>query len=178
LVEETLTRAADGGTGEAKCMGNYAATLLAQRNAKLKGHEQVLWLDGKEHKFVEEVGSMNIFFVIDKKVVTPALTGSILRGITRDSAIKILKQKGIEVSEEVIDINFVAKAIKNGTLTECFGTGTAAVISSVGSLSYKNEDLIINQGKMGTVTEMLYSELTGIQFGEKVDSFCWINKLN
>jgi branched-chain amino acid aminotransferase len=178
LVEESFVRAPIGGTGEAKCMGNYAATLLAGQFAKQKGFDQVLWLDAREHKTVEEVGSMNIFFVIDGVVKTPALQGSILQGITRDSAIKLLKAKGYTVVEEQIDINTVAEATKLGTLTESFGTGTAAVIAPVGILNYKGNDFVINNNQMGTITSMLYSELTGIQYGKNNDTFGWVIPVN
>jgi branched-chain amino acid aminotransferase len=178
LVEESFVRAPIGGTGEAKCMGNYAATLLAGQFAKQKGYDQVLWLDAREHKTVEEVGSMNIFFVINGVVKTPALQGSILQGITRDSAMKLLRAKGYTVVEEQIDINTVAEATKTGALTEIFGTGTAAVIAPVGLLNYKGEDFVVKNNQMGSITSMLYNELTGIQYGKNEDVFGWIEKVN
>lgn len=150
IVETELTRASKGGTGEAKCMGNYACSLLAGERAKEKGFDQVLWLDGAEKKYVEEVGAMNMFFVIDGTVVTPMLDGSILRGITRDSALQVLRKHGYKVEERHVPIDEVVEAYKNGKLDEAFGTGTAAVISPVGTIAYKDLVMEINGGKMGT----------------------------
>lgn len=174
IVETELTRASKGGTGEAKCMGNYASTLLAGEIAKKKGFDQVLWLDGAEKKYVEEVGAMNMMFVIDGIVVTPSLDGTILRGITRDSAIKILKRYGYSVEERKVSIAELIEANKNGKLNEAFGTGTAAVISPVGVISYKDEEITINNGEMGDVTAWLYEKLTGIQLGKYEDEFEWV----
>lgn len=178
IIEEHYVRAPLGGTGEAKCMGNYAASLYAGTLANQKGYDQVLWLDGKEHKYVEEVGAMNMFFVIDGVVKTPALVGSILPGITRDSAIKILKKAGIPVEETRISMDEVYSAYQESRLNEAFGSGTAAVISPVGILSYKGEEMLINKGEMGKITSYLYDELTGIQYGKKADPFNWIIKVN
>ncbi|MCL2630331.1 MAG: branched-chain amino acid aminotransferase [Firmicutes bacterium] len=178
LVEEHFVRASIGGTGEAKCIGNYAASLFAGNLAKAKGYDQVMWLDSSEHLFVEEVGSMNMFFVEKGKVKTPSLVGSILPGITRDSAIKLLTAKGIKVEETRISIKKVAKGINSGALTEAFGTGTAAVISPVGTLGYQGKDLVIGNNEMGEISSWLYDELTGIQCGIKEDKFGWVMHLN
>lgn len=174
VVEDYFTRASQGGTGEAKCMGNYACSMLAGENAKKRGFDQVLWLDGEERKYVTEVGAMNMFFVIDGTVVTPMLDGSILRGITRDSAINVLKKNGYKVEERKLAISEILEAHKNGTLDEAFGTGTAAVISPVGEIAYEEHDIIINGGKMGKITEWLYDRITGIQTERYADEFSWV----
>ena len=173
LVEDFYVRSAIGGTGEAKCLGNYAASMKAGEEAEKKGFDQVLWLDAKDKKYVEEVGSMNMFFVINGEVVTPALVGSILPGITRKSCLQVLRDKGYPVSERRISIDEVIEASKNGTLDEAFGTGTAAVISPVGLIRYKDEDYVINGGKMGEITKMLYDTITGIQYGKLEDVYGW-----
>ena len=173
LVEDFYVRSAIGGTGEAKCLGNYAASMKAGEEAEEKGFDQVLWLDAKDKKYVEEVGSMNIFFVIDGEVVTPALVGSILPGITRKSCLQVLRDKGYRVSERRVSIDEVVEAAKNGTLDEAFGTGTAAVISPVGLIQYKGVDYVINGGKMGEITKMLYDTITGIQYGKLEDKYGW-----
>ena len=159
-------------------MGNYAASLLAGELANKKGYDQVLWLDAKKRKNIEEVGSMNMFFVFGKTVVTPALCGSILPGITRDSIIKMLRADGYEVQERTVTIDEVVKAAKKGKLTEAFGSGTAAVVSPVGVLSYKGEDIVINDNIMGPITKYAYDKLTGIQNGKVKDDFGWVVKLN
>jgi branched-chain amino acid aminotransferase len=174
IVEEELTRATKGGTGEAKCMGNYACSLLAGERAKKKGFDQVLWLDGEEKKYVGEVGAMNMAFVIDGKVVTPMLDGSILRGITRDSALTLLRKYGYAVEERMVEIAEIAEAHKNGKLNEAFGTGTAAVISPVGTINYKGVDMLINNNEMGEITKWLYDKLTGIQTERYPDEFGWV----
>ena len=174
IVESELTRASKGGTGEAKCMGNYACSLLAGERAKEKGYDQVLWLDGAEKKYVEEVGAMNMFFVIDGTVVTPMLDGSILRGITRDSALQVLRKFGYKVEERHITIDEVVEAYKNGKLDEAFGTGTAAVVSPVGTIAYKDLVMTINDGKMGEITGWLYDRITGIQTERYPDEFGWV----
>ncbi len=174
IVESELTRASKGGTGEAKCMGNYACSLLAGERAKEKGYDQVLWLDGAEKKYVEEVGAMNMMFVIDGTVVTPMLDGSILRGITRDSAINVLKKHGYKVEERHVEIAEIVKAHKEGKLDEAFGTGTAAVISPVGTIAYGDNVMEINGGKMGAITEWLYNRITGIQTEKEADDFGWV----
>ena len=178
LIEEHFVRAPLGGTGEAKCMGNYAASLLAGNVAKEKGYEQVLWLDAKEHKYVEEVGAMNMFFVIDGVVKTPALVGSILPGITRNSVLQILRKEGMPCEETRVSVDEIVKAYEEGRLTEAFGSGTAAVISPVGVLGYQGKDLVINGNEMGPITSYLYDKLTGIQYGREKDEYGWIVALN
>lgn len=173
MVEDEYVRAALGGTGEAKCSANYAVSLKAGEIANQKGYDQVLWLDAKERKYIEEVGAMNMFFVIDGVVVTPKLVGSILPGITRRSAIELLQKHGYKVEERRISIDEVFDAIKNNKLNECFGTGTAAVISPVGTLSYQGKDYIINGEKMGDISKFLYTTLTGIQYGTVEDEMGW-----
>lgn len=176
MIEEEYVRAPIGGTGECKCMGNYAASLLAGEMAKKQGYDQVLWLDGKDRKYIEEVGAMNIFFVIDNVVITPALVGSILHGVTRRSVIELLTSRGYKVEERKISVDEVVKAQKEGRLNEVFGTGTAAVISPVGVLHYKGEDLIINNNEMGKVSSYAYDNITGIQNGRLPDEFNWVTK--
>ncbi len=177
LVEDKLVRASIGGTGEAKCMGNYAASLMGGEIANQKGYDQALWLDSSEHKYVEEVGSMNMFFVIGDEVVTPALVGSILDGITRRSCITVLKKYGYKVSERRISMDEIVEAYDNGMLKESFGSGTAAVISPVGLISYKGKDMEINGGKMGEITSFLYDKITGIQSERYEDEFGWVTEI-
>lgn len=172
-VTTEYIRSCPGGTGEVKTGGNYAASLKAQELAQEKGYTQVLWLDAKEKKYIEEVGSMNIFFYFDNELATPVLTGSILPGITRDSVLKLAPQLGIPTKERRISIDEVIESIENKTLKECFGTGTAAVISPVGEICYKDKPYIINEGKTGELTRKLFEYITGIQYGEKEDSFNW-----
>ena len=176
-VESKYVRAVVGGIGEAKTGGNYAASLLATEEAKKKGFTQVLWLDGCEKKWVEEVGTMNMFFVINNEVLTAPLTGSILGGITRDSVIKILKDWGMKVKEEPVSIDEVVSAAESGRLKEAFGTGTAAVISPVGQITYKDKDYSIAGGRMGDLSQRLYDEITGIQYGKKPDPYGWVEKV-
>ena len=177
-VEDVFNRAALGGTGECKCGGNYASSLMAAEVAKKKGYDQVLWMDAKEKKYVGEVGSMNMFFVLDGKVVTPWLDGTIIPGITRDSAIKVLNKAGYVVEERAVSIDELEDDYKNGKLDEAFGTGTAAVISPVGTIGYKNDIMTINNGEMGKITAWLYDTLTGIQYGRIEDDFGWVVRLN
>src|SRR5690625_1034396 len=177
-VESKYVRAVKGGTGEAKTGGNYAASLMAQELVSDKGFAQVLWLDGVEKKYIEEVGSMNVFFKINGEVITPELTGSILPGVTRDSALKLLEHWDIPVTERRITIEELYEASQNGTLEEAFGTGTAAVISPIGQLMWEGKDLIINDGKTGEVAKRLYDTLTGIQYGKMEDPFDWITKID
>jgi branched-chain amino acid aminotransferase len=177
-VEDKYIRAASGGTGEAKVAGNYAASLLAAEEAKEKGFTQVLWLDAAEKKYVEEVGTMNMFFVLDDEVVTAPLTGSILPGITRDSVMTLIKDWGIKVSERSIAIDEIIDASENGRLKEAFGTGTAAVISPVGQITYKGKDNIVAGGAMGELSQRLYNEIVAIQYGEKEDPYGWRMKIN
>ena len=176
-VEDKYIRAAIGGTGEIKTAGNYAASLLAAEEAKEKGFTQVLWLDAAERKYVEEVGTMNMVFVIDDEVITAPLTGSILPGITRDSVIKILKDWGVKISERNLTIDEVIGAAKNGSLKEAFGTGTAAVISPVGQITYKGEDHIVAGGKMGELSQRLYDEIVAIQYAAKEDTHGWMERI-
>lgn len=177
-VEDFYVRAALGGTGEVKTAGNYAASLLAAEKAKEKGFTQVLWLDAAERKYVEEVGTMNMFFVIDNEVITAPLTGSILPGITRDSVIQIVKHWGMKVSERSLAIDEVIDAAKNGMLKEAFGAGTAAVISPVGQITYKGEDYTVAGGNMGDLSQKLYNTIVAIQYGDKVDPYGWIERIN
>ncbi len=170
-VESEYVRAVRGGVGAAKTAGNYAASLKAQEVAESKGYSQVLWLDGVEQKYIEEVGAMNIFFKIDGEVVTPMLNGSILGGITRDSVIEVLRGSGYKVSERKISIDEVHEAYKNGKLEEVFGTGTAAVISPVGELCYNGEKMVINNNEIGAVSQMLYDTITGMQKGAIEDKY-------
>jgi len=176
-VECTYVRAIPGGTGEAKTAGNYAASLLAAEEAKKKGFTQVLWLDGCERMWVEEVGTMNMFFVLDDEVITAPLTGSILGGITRDSAITILRNWGITVKEKLLAIDEVIAAATNGRLKEAFGTGTAAVISPVGQITYKDKDYVVAGGTMGELSQKLYDEIVAVQYGEKPDPFGWVERI-
>ncbi len=166
LVEDKYVRAALGGVGNAKTAGNYAASLKSAEEAAAKGYTQVLWLDAKERKYVEEVGTMNIMFKINGEVITAPLTGSILPGITRDSIISILKEWGIPISERLLSIDEVITAAENGTLEEVFGTGTAAVVTPVGSINYKSKDYTINGFKIGELTQKLYDYLFSIQYGD------------
>jgi len=176
-VEDRYVRASQGGTGSVKTMANYAISLKAQDEAEKKGYVQVLWLDGIERKYVEEVGAMNVFFKIKGEVVTPALTGTILPGITRDSVITMLKSFGIPVTERRITIDELIEAAQNGDLEEAFGTGTAAVISPMGELNYKGSIHAINGNKIGDISQKLYQALTGIQYGKVEDTFGWITHL-
>ncbi|WP_273124669.1 branched-chain amino acid aminotransferase [Bacillus weihaiensis] len=177
LVENQYVRAVDGGTGKAKTGGNYASSLKAQEEAAKKGYSQVLWLDGIEKKYVEEVGSMNIFFKINGEVVTPEINGSILEGVTRNSIIQMLKYWNIPVKEKRISMEEVYDAFKEGVLEEAFGTGTAAVISPIGEFYYKEEKMIINKGQTGEVSKKLYDTLTGIQKGMEEDVFGWVTEV-
>lgn len=177
-VEDKLVRAVVGGVGDAKTGGNYAASLLAGLKAEKKGFSQVLWLDAKENKYIEEAGSMNIFFVYENKLVTPKLTGSILPGITRASVIKLAEHLGYEVEEKNITIDEVVDGIKNKKITEMFGTGTAAVIAPVGGLYYKGETVYAGDNKVGKVTEELYNKLVNIQYGEEEDIFGWVETVD
>ena len=172
-IEDDYVRAVKGGMGFAKTGGNYAASLAAQVKAHDEGYSQVLWLDGVERKYIEEVGAMNIFFKIDGKIVTPMLNGSILPGITRNSVIEVCKSWGYEVEERKISVEELLDAQKSGRLEECFGTGTAAVISPVGKLRYKDDVMLINNNTIGEVSQKLYDTITGIQWGECEDKFNW-----
>jgi branched-chain amino acid aminotransferase len=176
-VEDRYVRAVRGGTGFTKCAGNYAASLIAQDTAHKKGFVQVLWLDGVEQKYIEEVGSMNILFVIDGKLVTPELNGSILPGITRKSCIELAQSLGMTVEEKRVSIDEIIEAGKNGRLTESFGSGTAAVISPVGLLKYGDVEIEINNNAIGPVARLFYDTITGVQKGVIEDKLGWITKV-
>ena len=172
-VESEYVRAVKGGTGNAKTAGNYASSLKAGEIAYKHGYSQVLWLDGKEQRYIEEVGSMNIFFKINGEVLTPELNGSILEGITRKSIIELLKYWNVPVVERKISIEEIQQSCHEGTLEEAFGTGTAAVISPIGELLWKNEKMVVTNGKIGSLSQKLYDSLTGIQNGTEPDPFGW-----
>ncbi len=176
-VEDEYVRAVRGGIGETKAGANYAASLLAGLHAETKGYAQVLWLDGVEQRYIEEVGSMNILFAYGNKIVTPKLSGSILPGITRDSVLKLAKHLGYETAEERMDIHEVLADIESGKLTESFGSGTAAVISPVKSFSFKGKSYQVGDGGIGPVAQKMYDTLTGIQYGTVEDSLGWIVKV-
>ena len=176
-VEDEYVRAVRGGVGAVKAGANYAASLKGQEKAKKLGYVQVLWLDGVERKYIDEVGSMNVFFIINGKAVTPALEGSILPGITRRSCIELLRDWGIEVQERRLAIEEVAAAADAGTLGEAFGTGTAAVISPIGELFYNGKSVPVNGNKIGPVSQRLYDTITGIQFGRLADTKGWIERV-
>lgn len=177
-VENKYVRAVLGGTGEAKTGGNYASSLMAQELVAGKGFAQVLWLDGMEKKYIEEVGSMNIFLKINGEVITPALNGSILEGVTRNSVIQLLKHWNVPITERRISMQEVYEAHKNGLLEEAFGSGTAAVISPIGQLTWEGKDLIVNEGKTGEIAKRVYDTLTNIQYGKTPDLFDWVVKVD
>ena len=174
MIESQDVRAVRGGTGEAKCGGNYAASNRAGERAEKLGYSQVLWLDGVERKYIEEVGAMNVMFKINGEIVTPMLSGSILPGITRKSIIELLTLKGYKVSERLLSVDELSLALENGTLEEAWGCGTAAVVSPIGELCYKGKKYIINEGKIGEITQYLYDTITGIQWGNVEDTFNWV----
>lgn len=177
FVSDKYVRAVRGGIGEAKTAGNYAASLLAQMEAKEKGFSQVLWLDAIERKYIEEVGTMNIFFKLGEEVVTSPLTGSILPGITRDSVIRLLRQWNMKVTERLFSIDEVIRAHKSGSLEEVFGTGTAAIISPVGSIHYKEKDYQVANGTTGQLSQRLYDTLLSLQYGNEEDTFGWVERI-
>ncbi len=177
MIEKDDVRAVVGGTGYAKCGGNYAAANRAGENAEEKGYTQVLWLDGVHRKYIEEVGAMNVMFKINGEIVTPMLTGSILPGITRKSCIEVLKSKGYKVSERLISVDELVEAMENGTLEEAWGCGTAAVVSPIGQLYYNGKEYVINDNKIGAVTQQLFDLLTGIQWGKVKDEYGWTVEL-
>lgn len=172
-IEDEYVRAVRGGIGFAKTGGNYAASLAAQVKAHDGGYSQVLWLDGVERKYIEEVGAMNIVFKINGKIVTPMLNGSILPGITRNSVLELCRSWGYEVEERKISVDELVEAAHSGALEEVFGTGTAAVVSPVGKLRYKEEVFTIGNGGIGELTQKLYDEITGIQWGKREDTRGW-----
>lgn len=172
-VEDVYVRAVKGGTGEIKCGGNYGGSLKAQEIAHEKGYEQILWLDAYEQKYIEEIGAANAFFVIGDEVVTSELNGSILPGITRDSIIALCKHKGIKISERKLSIDQLESAYKNGELHEMFASGTAAIVSPVGELLYKGNNMVINDNKIGPVAQEMYDTIYGIQTGKLDDFMGW-----
>ena len=177
-ISDHYVRAADGGTGEVKTGGNYAASLFAAREAAEKGYDQVLWLDAKEKKYVEEVGSMNLCFVCDGKLVTSPLHGTILDGITRRSVIELARFNGLAIEERALSVDEIFAGVENGSITEAFGTGTAVVISPVGQFTYQDRTVVIGDGKTtGKVTQELYDTLTGIQYGCLPDPHGWVELL-
>ena len=178
MIENEDVRTVRGGTGYAKCGGNYAASTRAGERASKKGYSQVLWLDGVERKYIEEVGAMNVMFKIDGEIVTPALTGSILPGITRKSCIEVLKSLGYKVSERLLSVDELMEAVKSGRLEEAWGCGTAAVVSPIGRLMYEDVEYVINGEEIGETTKKLYDILTGIQWGKLEDTFGWVYKID
>ena len=177
VVETEDVRAVRGGTGEAKCGGNYGASNRAGERAFANGYSQVLWLDGVEHKYVEEGGGMNVVFKIDGKIITPMLTGSILPGVTRRSCIQLFKDWGMPVEERLISVDELFEAAASGKLEEAMCVGTAAVICPIGELTYKGKDYVINDFKIGPVAQKLYDTLTGIQWGNVADPHEWTCEL-
>ncbi len=178
FVETEYVRAVRGGTGFAKVGGNYAASLIGQAKAEKLGYAQVLWLDGIEHKYIDEVGAMNVFFVIDGEVITPALDeGNILPGVTRASCIELLKSWGLKVTERRLALSEIIEASKCGKLNEAFGTGTAAVISPIGELVDDTDRIVLNNGEIGPIAQRLYNELTSIQWGKAEGPEGWIVKV-
>ena len=173
FVSDKYVRAVRGGVGNVKTAGNYAASIMAAMEAKEHGYTQVLWLDAVERKYIEEIGTSNIFFRFTDELITPPLSGSILPGITRDSVIRMAGDWGIKVNERPITIDEVIAANSDGSLKEIFATGTAAVISPVGALSYKGEEYIINSGATGELASRLFDELQGLQYGSRPDPYGW-----
>lgn len=176
-VEDKYVRAVKGGMGFTKTGGNYAASLKAQDEAEIKGYTQVLWLDGVERKYIEEVGTMNVFFVIGDEVITPELSGSILSGVTRMSVIELLRNKGYKVTERKLSIQELYEAHDKGELKEAFGTGTAAVISPIGSFEWEGRKITVADGGIGKISQMLYDTITGIQSGRIKDEYGWTVKI-
>jgi branched-chain amino acid aminotransferase len=177
-VNREVSRAAEGGTGAVKAGGNYGGSLKAIKTALENGYSQVLWLDAKEHRYVEEVGAMNIFIVIDGKLITPPLTGSILPGITRMSILDIASDLGIAIEEKMISIEEVCQGISDGRVTEMFGAGTAAVVSPIGKLNVDDREYTINKNQTGPWSTKIYQELTSIQYGEKPDPHNWVYRIS
>ena len=176
-VSDTYVRAVQGGVGAAKTSGNYAPTLLVSKQAAEQGYTQVLWLDAKERRYVEEVGTSNIFFLIDDELVTPPLGGTILNGITRDSVLRLARQWDLKVAERPIAIDEIVAGCKSGAVQEAFATGTAAVISPIGEIGYKGEKLRVGDGQTGELSQQFYNQLTGIQYGQLEDPFGWLVRL-
>jgi branched-chain amino acid aminotransferase len=176
-VSDEYIRAAKGGAGSFKTSSNYGPTLIVSKEAAQKGYTQVLWLDAKERRYAEEVGTSNIFFYLHEKLITPPLEGTILPGITRDSVLSLAQDWGIKVSERQISIDEVLDGCKSGSLKEMFATGTAAVVSPVGEISYKGTDYRVGNGSTGKLSERLYEEIIGIQYGRKADPFGWLVRI-
>lgn len=177
VTAQNFVRAVKGGVGEAKAAGNYAASLLPMQLAQEAGYDQVMWMDAHEFKYIQEVGTMNLFFVMNGKVVTPSTDGAILKGITRKSFIQILNSKGIEVEERMISIDEVVETYKNGQLQEIFGSGTAAVVSHVASLTHKDFKMTLPPLEERKIGNMLKKEINGIRTGTIEDTFGWLQKL-
>ncbi len=177
MIEDEDVRTVRGGTGYAKCGGNYAASTRAGERANKKGYSQVLWLDGVERKYIEEVGAMNVMFKIDGEIITPELTGSILPGITRKSCIEVLRSLGYKVTERLLSVDELISALESGRLEEAWGCGTAAVVSPIGRLMYRDVEYTICNEQIGEVTQKLYDILTGIQWGKREDTFGWVHKI-
>ncbi len=172
-VEDEYVRAVRGGTGATKCGGNYGGSLIAQDKANKMGYDQVLWLDGVENKYVEEIGAMNVMFLVEDEVLTCNLNGSVLPGITRDSCLELLRNWNHKVFERKVSIEEIIDAAKTGRLKEAWGTGTAAVVSPIGKLIYKGDEYTIGNGDIGPLTLKLYETITGIQKGLIEDTFGW-----
>ncbi len=177
FISDQYVRAVRGGTGEAKCGGNYAASLIVGEEVRAKGYQQVLWLDGVERKYVEEVGAMNIAFAYGKHIITPELSGTILHGITRDSILKLAPDLGYTVSQERIDVNQILRDLQNGQITEAFGMGTAAVIAPVGKFGYMEKEHLVNGNQAGPIAKQLYKTLTDIQYGRIADPYGWTHTI-
>ncbi len=174
MIADRHVRAAEGGIGSAKTMGNYAAGLLAGTEASREGYSQVLWLDAHERKYLEEVGTMNIFVMFDDELATPPLAGTILPGITRESVLQIADDWDLNVNERRISIDEVMSGLKDGKVKEIFGCGTAAIIAPVGNLHYKGNAYSVGSGDIGPITQKLYDEIVGIQSGEREDPYGWV----
>lgn len=177
VVNDKYVRASEGGTGAAKCAGNYAASLLADKEAKALGYDNVIWLDSVHRKYVEECGTMNLAFVMDDVVVTPQLTGTILEGITRDSVLTLFRDMGIKVEERLISIDEVAEAFDQGILTEAFGMGTAATIAHISKINYQGRDLVLPPVSERKYGQMVLEKLDAIKTGKAADPYKWVVKL-
>lgn len=178
VVEEKYVRAFDGGVGATKAAGNYGISMLPTYEANQKGFDQIIWTDGREHKYIEESGTMNVFFVIGDKVITPLLDGTILEGVTRNSCIKLLQNKGYTVEERKISVDEIVEASNKGTLKDAFGTGTAAIVAKIAAINYKGVDYTLPNPEEREVSNYLYKTLGEIQTGLIPDSFNWIEKVN
>ncbi|TVR17699.1 MAG: branched-chain amino acid aminotransferase [Balneolaceae bacterium] len=177
-TSENYVRAVKGGTGEAKAAGNYGGSFLPAKKAQENGFTQVLWMDAIEHKYIEEVGTMNIFFLFDGKLVTPQLGGTVLPGITRRSVIALAREWGVEVEERKISIEEVFQSAENGSLTEVFGAGTAAVISPVGLIHHQGKTVTLDQEKIGDFAKKMFDTITGIQYGKLQDDHGWVHRVS